>query len=112
MMLKIKKKILFITGTRADYGKIKSLINVLNKNQKFEVHLFVTGMHLVEKFGYTVEEVKKEKAKLTTIFSNSSKSEEMDIMLSETIVGLSKQIKKQPDLIIIHGDRVETWLVQ
>ena len=89
--------------------KIKSLINVLNKNQKFEVHLFVTGMHLVEKFGYTVEEVKKEKAKLTTIFSNSSKSEEMDIMLSETIVGLSKQIKKnKPDLIIIHGDRVET----
>ena len=38
------KKILFLTGTRADFGKIKSLISTLENNQEFEVFVFVTGI--------------------------------------------------------------------
>ena len=36
------KKIVFITGTRADYGKIKSLINELENDPNYEVYIFVT----------------------------------------------------------------------
>ena len=35
-MKKNKKRIVFITGTRADYGKIKPLIKALNNNPKFD----------------------------------------------------------------------------
>ena len=42
-----KKKIVFITETRPDYGKIRSLMsNELRNDSKFEVYIFVTGMHL------------------------------------------------------------------
>ena len=40
-----KKKIVFITSTRADFGKIKNVINEINKFKKFKVFVFVTGMH-------------------------------------------------------------------
>ena len=38
------KKIIFLTGTRADFGKIKSLLRIVIKDDNFHVYLFVTGM--------------------------------------------------------------------
>ena len=38
------KKIVFITGTRADYGKIKSLIDELEGDPKYEVYIFLNLM--------------------------------------------------------------------
>ena len=43
-----KKSILFITGTRADYGKMKSIMKTLDADPHFEVYIFVGGMHLLE----------------------------------------------------------------
>ena len=51
-MLKNKKKIVFLSGTRADFGKLKSLINICNSSRNFDTHIFVTGMHLDINFGY------------------------------------------------------------
>ena len=53
----MKKKIIFVTGTRADFGKIKSLIKRTQSNNQFEAKLFVTGMHLYKKYGYTYNEI-------------------------------------------------------
>ena len=58
MSKKNKKKIVFITGTRADYGKIKSLIFAVDKSKIYEPIIFVTGMHLQRKYGYTISEIK------------------------------------------------------
>ena len=51
------KKIMFITGTRADYGKMKPLMKILDNNPLTEVYIFVCGMHLSETFGSTYNEV-------------------------------------------------------
>ena len=53
------KKITFLTGTRADFGKLKPLIQKLNADSRYEIHIFVTGMHMLSKFGLTLDEVKK-----------------------------------------------------
>jgi UDP-N-acetylglucosamine 2-epimerase (hydrolysing) len=53
------KKILFLTGTRADFGKLKSLMLALHTDQDYELHVFVTGMHMLAKYGYTCEEVER-----------------------------------------------------
>lgn len=55
-----KKRIVFITGTRADYGKMKSLMQILDKDEQFEVFIFVCGMHLLKTFGNTYEEIVKD----------------------------------------------------
>ena len=102
------KKIVFLTGTRADFGKVKEIINLLLKN-KFEVKIFVTGMHLDKKFGYTYNEIKKSfSEKILFKFNNYVKNSELDLTISRTIVGFSKFLKQNlPDLVIIHGDRSE-----
>ena len=55
----MKKKILFLTGTRADYGKLKPLVNILLK-KKIDVIFLVTGMHLHELYGGTYKEIRKD----------------------------------------------------
>ena len=103
------KKILFLTGTRADFGKIKSLISIVDGNPNFEVHVFVTGMHLQKEYGYTLIEIERCKFKNVHTFENHTHETTMDLTLAKTIEGLSAYCKKvQPDLIIVHGDRVET----
>lgn len=102
------KKIVFLTGTRADFGKLKSLIKITQSNKNFNVQIFVTGMHLDEKYGLTVNEIYKSKFKNIHTYKNHDGNEFMDRTLAKTIEGFSVYIaKQQPDLIVVHGDRVE-----
>lgn len=103
------KKIVFLTGTRADFGKIKSLIQTLEEQQDFEAFVFVTGMHLQEIYGYTLIEI--ERCNFTNVFTFENHTHEttMDLTLAKTIEGLSNYCKTiNPDMIVVHGDRVET----
>ena len=103
-----KRKTAFLTGTRADFGKIKSLFQILQDHPDFEAHIFVTGMHLIEKYGYTLLEVKKCQFQNIYEFSNETSESTMDLTLAKTIEGFSAYVKKiKPDLIVVHGDRVE-----
>ena len=103
------KKILFLTGTRADFGKIKSLISILDNHQEFETFVFVTGMHLQKEYGYTLIEIERGNFKNVHAFENHTHETTMDLTLAKTIEGFSSYCKQiNPDLIVIHGDRVET----
>lgn len=103
------KKILFLTGTRADFGKIKSLIQTLEEQQDFEAFVFVTGMHLQEIYGYTLIEIERCNFKNVFTFENHTHETTMDLTLAKTIEGLSNYCKTiNPDMIVVHGDRVET----
>ncbi len=105
----MSKKILFLTGTRADFGKIKSLISILDSRPDFEVFVFVTGMHLQQEYGYTVIEIERCHFKNVHTFENHTHETTMDLTLAKTIEGLSAYCKNvNPDLIVVHGDRVET----
>ena len=54
------KKILFITGTRADYGKMKPLMKKVEESNSLEAYIYVSGMHLIEVLGNTYKEVLKD----------------------------------------------------
>ena len=102
------KKIVFLTGTRADFGKIKSLIEIVRNTGLFEVHIFVTGMHMDTKYGYTVKEIEKCGYDNIYKYINHDREASMDITLSRTIEGFANYIRLiQPNLIVVHGDRIE-----
>ncbi|MBC3797060.1 UDP-N-acetylglucosamine 2-epimerase [Acetobacterium tundrae] len=103
-----KKKVLFLTGTRADYGKMKPLMSAIEENNKFECHVFVTGMHTLKEFGDTKNEIIKDGFKNIQVYMNQIIEEPMDLVLANTINGFSRYIRElEPDMIILHGDRVE-----
>ncbi|AUD61027.1 UDP-N-acetyl glucosamine 2-epimerase [Shewanella sp. Pdp11] len=102
------KKILFLTGTRADFGKLKSLINKVENHPNMESYIFITGMHMIAKYGMTANEVKKNGYTNTYSYINQNGHDSMDVILSKTIQGLSDYVKElKPDMLVIHGDRVE-----
>jgi len=105
------KRVLFVTGTRADFGKIKPLIQRVEQSTEFESHIFATGMHTIVRYGSTVDEIRK--AGFNNIFSHinqdGSMDYQMDLILANTIQGLGHYIRQfRPDLIVVHGDRIET----
>ena len=103
-----KKRIVFITGTRADYGKIKPLMKVLNDDPDFEVFVFVCGMHLSSVFGATYREVQKDNYENIYIAYGLLATQDTSVNMGNMIMSFAGYVDNvKPDMIVIHGDRVE-----
>ncbi|MEH1739360.1 UDP-N-acetylglucosamine 2-epimerase [Fusobacterium varium] len=107
----MRKKICIITGTRAEYGLLKSIIKKIKLEKDLILQIIVTGMHLSPEFGLTYKEIEKDGFLI---------NEKIEILLSsDTEIGVSKSIglamisfseaysRLKPDLIILLGDRYE-----
>jgi len=103
-----QRKILFVTGTRADFSKLKHLMLAVQNADDFESQIFVTGMHLMTRYGYTVNEVIDSGLSNLTMFENQQEGDAMDIAMANTILGLAEHVANDPpDLLVLHGDRIE-----
>ncbi len=101
-------RIVFLTGTRADYGKLKSLIRAVEQHSDFVPYIFATGMHMLSKYGATYQEIQKDGFQHIHTYINQNQTNDMDITLSNTITGFSNYIAEiQPLAIVVHGDRLE-----
>ncbi len=102
------KKVLFVTGTRADYGKMKSLMKILGENPATEPYIFVCGMHLSKPFGSTYKEVLQDKHKNVYVAYGLSQSQNGSVNLGNTISCLAGYVENiKPDMIVVHGDRMD-----
>ena len=102
------KKLLFITGTRADYGKIKSLISSVERSSLFEAYVFVSGMHLLEKYGSTYMEVQKDGYKNIYVDFSQTNIGNMSYDLGNVIQNLTAYVMHiKPDMIVVQGDRID-----
>jgi UDP-N-acetylglucosamine 2-epimerase (hydrolysing) len=101
-------KVTFVTATRADFGKLKPLMQKLQDDERFEVRLFVTGMHMLSRYGSTWNEVQETGFGNLYKFINQNSSDSMDHVLAKTVSGLADYVMEiAPDMLVIHGDRVE-----
>ncbi len=101
------KRLLFVTGTRADYGKLEPLAKAA-QDAGFHISFFITGMHMMRRYGETRLEVKRFAGAEFFEFVNQREGDALDFILSKTILGFSDFVNEhRPDLVVIHGDRVE-----
>ena len=101
------KRLLFVTGTRADFGKLEPLAKAA-QDAGFQISFFITGMHMMRRYGETRLEVKRFAGAEFFEFVNQREGDALDFILSKTILGFSDFVHEhRPDLVIIHGDRVE-----
>jgi UDP-N-acetylglucosamine 2-epimerase (hydrolysing) len=101
------RKILFVTGTRADFGKLEPLA-IAARDAGFAVSFFVTGMHMLERYGLTKVEVHRMPGVQVYEFLNQRPGDPQDMILAKTVIGFSDFVTEHaPDLIVVHGDRVE-----
>ena len=111
----MNKKIVFLSGTRADFGKQKPIITEAIKNIDFSVTIFTTGMHMLSKYGYTFEEVKQNFPNFVYGFVNQNHNSHLD----ETLKGNQKKIDANKngkidaqDFKILKGKKVQKESVQ
>lgn len=101
------KRLLFITGTRADFGKISPLATAA-RDAGFRVEFFITGMHMLKRYGATTNEVRRLPGVGLHEFINQKIGDPHDLVLAKTMLGLSDWLSENaPDLVVSHGDRVE-----
>jgi GDP/UDP-N,N'-diacetylbacillosamine 2-epimerase (hydrolysing) len=109
----MKRKILCLTGTRADYPRIKSVLKKIESDSRFELYLVVTGSHLLKGYGNSFKEVQKDKykniIKSKMYVGNFNNPYGMSISASNLSKNFSKILNKiKPDIVLLTVDRVET----
>lgn len=105
------RKICYITGTRADYGLIRKTLFLLAKQKEVKLSLIVTGMHLCEEFGLTINEIKKDGLHICKTIPYNMFPQTGSTMAS----GIGEIIKQcvlyflqdRPDILLVLGDRGE-----
>jgi UDP-N-acetylglucosamine 2-epimerase (hydrolysing) len=103
-----KIKLAFLTGTRADYGKLKPLMRLCDEDPELEVYIYVTGMHLLIEFGYTYGMIIEDGYRNVFKPDSYDYTDQMDVALANTILAFSEFIRETgPDIIVVHGDRFE-----
>lgn len=107
------KKICVVTGTRADYGLLKWVMEGIVASTRLELQLIVTGMHLSPEFGLTVNAIENDgfvaDKKIDILLSSDT-----PVAISKStglgIIGFSEAFEQlQPDLLILLGDRFEIF---
>ena len=107
------KKICVITGSRAEYGLLKGLLQLLKKEKRYHLQFIVSCMHLSKKFGNTIDEIKKDGFKISYRANFNIKGDRPDDICKYLGVGVKKfssAFKKlKPDYIVLLGDRFEVF---
>ncbi len=105
------RKIAVVSGTRAEYGLLKSLLYEVKSDADLILQLIVTAMHLSPEFGLTYQLIEQDG------FQIDAKVEML--LSSDSAVGVAKSVgiavvsfadafeRLKPDLIVILGDRFE-----
>ena len=109
----MKRKIVVITGTRAEYGCWHPVMKAIENNPKLELSVIATGMHLSHEHGYTINEINKDGFKIDAaidmLLSNDTGAA-MAKSLGIGIIGITQALEQiKPDIVLILGDRGEPF---
>jgi UDP-hydrolysing UDP-N-acetyl-D-glucosamine 2-epimerase len=107
------RKICFVTGSRADFGLLVWPMRAIQQTAGLKLQLIATGMHLSPEFGYTISHVRDEGFAVDDTVES--------LLSSDSGVGVAKSVgigvigfadafaRLQPDLVVVLGDRFETF---
>lgn len=102
-----RKKVLVVTGTRAEYGLLRSTMDAIRKDKRLTLSVLVTGMHTLRKYGNTQMEVKRNGYPIVATVPVREKDEQYQALAKET-KGIGDFLARSlPDCVLVLGDRDE-----
>ena len=105
---RMKKTVLVVTGTRAEYGLLRPTMRAIAKSKKLSLRVLVTGMHTLAKHGNSQELVLKDFPSACVVPVGEGDS--MTDALAKEIMGISAYCEAdRPNLILVLGDRDESF---
>jgi len=109
----MKRKICVITGSRADYGLLKPLIEEIKADKDLRLQLVATGSHLSLEFGLTYKEIEEDGfiiIKKVKILSGSDSPAAIATSMGTALTKFASVYKNlKPDITVVLGDRYEIF---
>ena len=106
-------RIAVFTGTRAEYGLLRHLIQAIDAERSLNLQLIVSGSHLSARYGRTVEEIEADDVGIAArvpLSLDITPPLSMEELTAEAMVGVAQAIKQlQPQLLFVLGDRYEAF---
>lgn len=107
-----KIKIVAITGIRSEYDILYPIINALNLDKRFELKLVLSGAHLSDWHGNTVDRIKSDGFEIADCIDSlitTNRNTQRIKGIGMLTVGLSQTVEReQPDMMLVIGDREES----
>ncbi len=105
------RRVAVVTGTRAEYGLLRSTMEAIRRRRGLSLRLIVTGMHLIRKFGHTVDEIIRDGWPIDArVRMQTGNDDPIDQAagLSRGVLGIAKFLEKdKTDIVVVLGDRIE-----
>lgn len=109
----MKRKICVVTGSRADYGLLRSVMAGINKDPELALQVIATGMHLSPTFGLTYKEIEADGFRIdfkVETLNSSDSPVGISESISKGLIGCAEAFSHlQPDFIVVLGDRFEIF---
>ena len=105
------RKIAVVTGTRAEYGILKPLLEKVRESNNLELILIVTGMYLLEKYGLSINEIKGDGFHVDAEVRMYEESESDDAYYGKALArgtdGFTNVLlQMNPHILVVLGDRL------
>lgn len=107
------RKICIITGTRAEYGLLRWVMQGIKDDPDLSLQVIATGMHLSPEFGLTYREIEQDGFQIdrkVEMLTSSDTSVGIAKSMGLGLIGIADALKElSPDLIVVLGDRFEIF---
>jgi GDP/UDP-N,N'-diacetylbacillosamine 2-epimerase (hydrolysing) len=112
-MTGLNRKICVVTGTRADYGCLRWVMDGIRKTSGLELQIIATGMHLSPEFGLTYREIEQDgfviDSKIEMLLSSDTPPA-LAKSMGLGLIGFGEALQRlRPDLLLVLGDRFEIF---
>jgi GDP/UDP-N,N'-diacetylbacillosamine 2-epimerase (hydrolysing) len=108
----MKKKVLAVTGIRSEYDILYPVLRELKGREGFELKIAVTGAHLSDWHGFTLDKIKQdgfEVAELIDYLLMTNRKTQRAKGVGLLIEGLTQTVERlKPDFLLFVGDREES----
>src|SRR6266550_4302922 len=109
---KQKRRICFVTGSRAEFGLMQSTLRAIESHPKLQLQIIATGMHLDPAHGEPLDAIRNANIEPTATVpwpaaSSANSTAAATGKATAALAGAFKKLK--PDIVLIVGDRVEAF---
>jgi len=110
---KSQRKVAVVTGSRADYGLLVPVMDAIEQHPKLKLQVVVTGMHLLRRFGYTINDIKSRHRRIDATVRLQSEHDdavEQSRGLGRAITGMTDAfVRLKSDIVVVLGERLEIF---
>lgn len=106
-----RRRIAVVTGTRAEYGLLTSVLRAIRAEPALRLQLVATGMHLLRKFGHTVDDIRRDGWRIAACVPMQAGTDgaiDQAVGLGRGVAGIARFLQRaRTDVVVVLGDRIE-----